>query len=54
MAGAADVGDRATTGVRDGAHVANHVDVSHRTYGDRRIHAALVRQGEQVSPELAR
>ncbi len=35
-------------------HIAKHVELSHRTYGYRRIHAALVRQGEQVSPELVR
>jgi putative transposase len=33
-------------------HIAKHFELSHRTYGYRRIHAALVRQGEQVSPEL--
>jgi putative transposase len=35
-------------------HSANHVDVSPRTDGYRRVHAALVRPGGQVSPELAR
>ena len=39
-------------GVRDGAHVAKPVEVSHQTDGYRRIHAALVRQGEQLSAEL--
>jgi transposase InsO family protein len=51
-AGTTDVGDRTPTGVHDSAHVANHVELSHRTYGYRRIHAALVRQSEQASPEL--
>jgi putative transposase len=35
-------------------HIAKHFELSHRTYGYRRIHAALVRQGEQVSAELVR
>jgi putative transposase len=29
-------------------HIAKYCELSHRTYGYRRIHAALVRQGEQV------
>jgi transposase InsO family protein len=35
-------------------HIAKHFELSHQTYGYRRIHAALVRQGEQVSLELVR
>ena len=35
-------------------HIAKHFELSHQTYGYRRIHAALVRQGEQISAELVR
>ena len=35
-------------------HIAKHFELSHQTYGYRRIHAALMRQGEQVSAELVR
>lgn len=35
-------------------HIAKHFELSHQTYGYRRLHAALRRQGEQVSPELVR
>jgi putative transposase len=31
-----------------------HFELSHQTYGYRRMHVALRRQGEQVSPELVR
>jgi transposase InsO family protein len=36
------------------AHIVQHFELSRQTYGYRRIHAALRRQGEQVSPELVR
>jgi hypothetical protein len=50
MTGTADVGDRAPTGVPDRAPVANHVELSPRTDRYRRIHATLVRPGEQTNP----
>jgi transposase InsO family protein len=34
--------------------IKKHFELSHRTYGYRRIHAALRRQGQQVGPELVR
>lgn len=34
--------------------IAKHFELSYQTYGYRRIHAVLVRQGEQVSAELVR
>ena len=34
--------------------IRKHFELSHQTYGYRRLHAALRRQGEQVSPELVR
>jgi len=34
--------------------ISKHFELSHQTYGYRRMHAALRRQGEQVSPELVR
>ena len=36
------------------AHITKHFELSHQTYGYRRLHAALRRQGEQASPELVR
>jgi putative transposase len=34
--------------------IAKHFELSHQTYGYRRMHAALRRQGEQISLELVR
>lgn len=36
------------------AHIVKQFELSHQTYGYRRVHAALRRHGEQVSPELVR
>jgi transposase InsO family protein len=36
------------------AHITKHFELSHQTYGYRRLHAALRRQGEQASRELVR
>jgi putative transposase len=36
------------------AHIAKHFELSHQTYGYRRLHAALRRQGAVASPELVR